>query len=248
MRFYGLFLGLAVSLAATAAHAATATWSEEMTAAPGAAGWTIASGGGVFSNGSTWMLNGASSLLYNSANPASNLETYTYDFRVKLLDQVVTGSNPGRSWPVGVYMSDAANSMGRSQAWYGIEDGEPAYVLDKPYAKFPVTVNNGKAGLQLPIGQWSLLRVVQNQATNTTILYLNGTPIGASAAGGLNGPDDPLTIGGIEAPSTIRVEWDYLRVFAGALNGTEALNAVPEPTAGLLALVSGALAMVRRRR
>jgi len=180
--------------------------------------------------------------MITAINPAVGEANYTYEFRARLAVplELAAGDNPGRWWPIGVYMSDKSNSMNRSAAYWGVEDHLPNFtVLDKPYGKAP--------GPNLSNGEYAVFRVINDASgTNTAKLYIDGVLYNTQAAGGpgLNGPDDPLTFGSFEVGINSQTEWDYIRVVRGLVPIGEAI--VPEPAgAGMLALAG--LALLRRR-
>lgn len=79
--------------------------------------------------------------------------------------------------------------------------------------------------------------------------YLNGSLI-SELDNSWVGQDDPaLLFGATDGGAGIGVEWDYIRVKVGsALPAGESLNAVPEPSSAVLALVGGLSALAARRR
>ena len=95
-----------------------------------------------------------------------------------------------------------------------------------------------------------MARAVVDKGNTQTTLYLNGSPVVQwNAVAGFPETDDPgLVMGASDNGNRNGVEWDYVRVYKGALDGTTPLGPVPEPTSMALLGLGGLALLFRRRR
>jgi len=152
---------------------------------------------------------------------ASN--TYTYEFKAKLLEPINPEVVP--AWPIGVYSSDNVNRLNRSGAYYGRWAADNQIFLDKTGPS--INGDNymfGDVISPLVVGEWAVFRVVQDVAANTTKIWINSVLQLTAPSGAEGAEDDPLSFGGHNGGDTL-VEWDYLRFVRGVLDIAEPLNA-----------------------
>ena len=105
-----------------------------------------------------------------------------------------------------------------------------------------------------PRGQWSTLRLIQDEVANTQQVYVNGVLVSTQDTSGYNranGFTRGLAFGYYNHPSSndySEVHYDYIRIASGIVPIGEAITAVPEPAAGLLTLVAASCGLAARRR
>ena len=224
----------------------------------------------------TWINTGNSGQIQYGANPlAVGVPTFTIEYRFRFLDVVSNGNNP--SYPIWLYNTGntaGSHNIGRVRSQFGnISDNAGDFEVpgagDLPNGCANCERHNyfGAYTDWVP-EQWYTARIVMEDngdvpdinagdtaANGRTRLYLDGVLVGFSH--GLNytsnsyvGQDDPwFAFGAGDNGSDTPVQWDYIRIKAGAaLDPSVALGPVPEPACGLMALVAGGLMLATRRR
>jgi hypothetical protein len=206
-----------------------ADWSEEMTLSPAAKGWlpfeynwgdtvTVTPEG-------TWVnTTNEGNIRTNTAanpedSPLAGVCTWTIEYKVRLLNAFV---NPPDQACVPIVVYNGGPDTARSRTFYCNYHG-PCWDQDYPE-------KDNFYLYTMPANEWQVVRVVMSQEAKVHALYVDGALLMQQAASACPETDDPwLCLGASDGGGFNGVEWDYIRVYKGALPPSEPLDPVPPP-------------------